>query len=63
MIYFIKGELPWQNIKVKTRKEKYYQIYKMKKNSIPDELCEYLPEEMKTFVNYIVNLNINKKPE
>ena len=63
MVYFIKGELPWQNIKVKTRKEKYYQIYKMKKNSIPDELCEYLPEEMKTFVNYIVNLNVNKNPD
>ena len=63
MVYFIKGELPWQNIKAKTRKEKYSQIYKMKKKTVPDELCEYLPEEMKTFINYIINLNINKKPE
>ena len=63
MVYFIKGELPWQNIKAKSRKEKYSKIYKMKKNSIPNELCEFLPEEMKTFVKYIINLNINKKPD
>ena len=63
MVYFIKGELPWQNIKAKSRKEKYSKIYRMKKNSIPNELCEFLPEEMKTFVNYIINLNNNKKPD
>jgi serine/threonine protein kinase len=63
MVYFIKGELPWQNIKAKSRKEKYSTIFRIKKNSIPNELCEYLPEEMKTFVKYIINLNNNKKPD
>ena len=63
MVYFIKGELPWQNLKAKSRKEKYSQIFRMKKNSVPNELCEFLPEEMKTFVNYIINLNNNKKPD
>ena len=63
MVYFIKGELPWQNIKAKSRKEKYSAIFRIKKNSVPNELCEFLPEEMKTFVNYIINLNNNKKPD
>ena len=63
MVYFIKGELPWQNIKAKSRKEKYSAIFRIKKNSVPNELCEFLQEEMKTFVNYIINLNNNKKPD
>jgi len=63
MVYFIKGELPWQNIKAKSRKEKYSKIYQMKKKMVPDELCNFLPEEMKTFLNYILNLNVKIKPD
>ena len=63
MIYFIKGELPWQNIKAKSRKEKYSKIYQMKKRTVPQELTNYLPEEMKIFLNYIINLNIKQKPD
>ena len=33
MVYFIKGELPWQNIKAKSRQEKYSKIYQIKKSS------------------------------
>jgi casein kinase 1 len=63
MIYFIKGELPWQNIKAKSRKEKYSKIYQIKKKTVPKELTNYLPEEMKTFLNYILNLNVKQKPD
>ena len=63
MVYFIKGELPWQNIKAKSRKEKYFKIYQMKKRTVPDELTNILPEEMKTFFNYILNLNVKQKPD
>ena len=30
---------------------------------VPNELCNFLPEEMKTFLNYILNLNIKVKPD
>ena len=63
MVYFIKGELPWQNIKAKSRKEKYSKIYKLKKKMVPNELCDFLPEEMKTFLNYILNLNVKVRPD
>ena len=63
MVYFIKGELPWQNIKAKSRKEKYFNIYQMKKRTVPDELTNILPEEMKIFFNYILNLNAKQKPD
>ena len=35
MIYFIKGELPWQNLKAKSRKEKYTKIYQKNANLMP----------------------------
>ena len=35
MVYFIKGELPWQNIKAKSRKEKYSNIFRIKKKFSP----------------------------
>jgi hypothetical protein len=63
MVYFIKGELPWQNIKAKSRKEKYSKIYQLKKKMVPNELCNFLPEEMKTFLNYILNLSVKVKPD
>ncbi len=63
MIFFIKGELPWQNIKAKSRKEKYTKIYQKKKNTVNSELCNFLPDEIKSFVNYILNLNQKQNPD
>jgi serine/threonine protein kinase len=63
MVYFIRGELPWQNIKAKSRKEKYTKIYNMKKNSIKGELFEFFPEEIITFAKYILNLSNYQKPD
>ena len=62
MIYFIKGELPWQNLKAKTRKEKYTKIYQKKKHTVNSELCNFLPDEIKTFLSYILNLNQRQNP-
>ena len=63
MIYFIKGELPWQNLKAKSRKEKYTKIYQKKKHTVNTELCNFLPDEIKTFLSYILNLNQKQNPD
>ena len=63
MIYFIKGELPWQNLKAKSRKEKYTKIYQKKKQTVNSELCNFLPDEIKTFLSYILNLNQRQNPD
>ena len=63
MIYFIKGELPWQNLKAKSRKEKYTKIYQKKKHTVNSELCNFLPDEIKTFLNYVLNLNQKQNPD
>jgi hypothetical protein len=39
-MYFLKGELPWQGIKAKTKKEKYTKILEKKIATTPDELCK-----------------------
>ena len=63
LVYFIKGELPWQNLKAKSRREKYTKIYHKKKHTVNSELCNFLPDEIKTFVNYILNLNQKQNPD
>ena len=63
IIYFIKGELPWQNIKCKTRQEKYNKIFEIKKKVTEDgELIEDLPIEMKKILEYILGLNFAERP-
>ena len=63
IIYFIKGELPWQNIKCKTRQEKYNKIFEIKKKVTEDgELVEDLPLEMKKMLEYILGLNFAERP-
>ena len=63
LVFFIKGELPWQNLKAKSRKEKYTKIYQKKKHTVNSELCNFLPDEIKNFVSYILNLNQKQNPD
>ena len=63
IIYFIKGELPWQNIKGKTKAEKYSKILEIKKKVTENgELVEGLPIEMGKICEYILELNFAEKP-
>ena len=63
IIYFIKGELPWQNIKCKTKSEKYSKIYEIKKKVTDNkELVEGLPMEMEKILEYIIGLDYFEKP-
>jgi serine/threonine protein kinase len=63
IIYFMKGELPWQNIKCKTRAEKYSKIFEIKKKVTENgELVEELPLEMGKILEYILGLNFAEKP-
>ena len=64
IIYFIKGELPWQGVKYKNKSEKYSKIYEMKKKSTVKggELCESIPAEFQTIIDYIIGLEFTEKP-
>lgn len=63
IIYFMKGELPWQNIKCKSKGEKYTKIFEIKKKVTDSkEIVDGLPEEMKKILEYILGLNFFEKP-
>jgi serine/threonine protein kinase len=43
MVYFLRGELPWQGLKAKTMKEKYEKIMEKKLSTPVDSLCKGFP--------------------
>jgi casein kinase 1 len=62
LIYFLRGELPWQGLKAKTAKEKY-QLIMDKKMSIPIEtLCDKFPKEFVSYIQYCRDLRFDDRP-
>ena len=63
LIYFMRGNLPWENIKEKIKSEKYKKILKIKKNTVPLELCENIPNEFSLLLLYARSLEFEEKPD
>jgi hypothetical protein len=42
-MYLNRGDLPWQGMRAKTKKEKYQKIMEKKIATTPDELCKTYP--------------------
>ena len=62
MIYFCKGELPWMNVKGKSKDIKYKRIMEKKIEMKPDSLCQGLPEEIKQYFKYVRELQFTEEP-
>ena len=43
LVYMLKGELPWQGLKAKNKKEKYKCIMDKKIQCTPDLICNSIP--------------------
>ena len=63
LVYFMKGNLPWQGLKARNDKEKYEKIKEKKLNISLDTLCQGLPDEFKTFIQYARNLKFEDSPD
>lgn len=63
MVYFLKGSLPWQNLKAKDKKDKYEKIMEKKLTTALEVLCEFLPSEFVTYLAYCRNLKFDEKPD
>lgn len=63
LIYFLRGELPWQGIKAETTKQKYDRIMEKKIKSRTDILCHGFPTEFGTFLNYTRALPFDAQPD
>lgn len=62
LIYFLKGKLPWQDIKAKQKQERQEKIMKIKSETKVDELCEDLPEEFAILLRYAKQLRFEETP-
>ena len=63
IIYFFRGNLPWQNLKIKSRQERFNKINEIKKNVNYKILCKNLPEELYNFGMYIKHLKFEEDPD
>ena len=62
-MYFLRGILPWQNMKANTAKIKYEMIMNKKISTPLDQLCKGHPAQLAEFINYARNLSFDGKPD
>ena len=62
IVYFLKSKLPWQGITGNKKMERYLKIYKKKKKTTPEELCDGFPE-MIEYVSYAKKLEFEQQPD
>lgn len=64
LIYFLKGQLPWQsfNNKFCNKNDKYKFIYECKLNTTTEKLCQGLPKEFTIYMDYVKSLDFDEKP-
>ena len=62
LIYFLKGKLPWQDVKAKQKEERHKLISEIKSTVTIESLCENLPSEFAELLTYVKNLEFDEKP-
>ncbi len=73
-MYFLRGILPWQGLKVEKKEDRYKKIYEKKKITTAEELCAGFPRkcfhliktilvEFTTYINYTRNLGFEEEPK
>ncbi|KAG5492517.1 hypothetical protein JKF63_01095 [Porcisia hertigi] len=63
LIYFLRGSLPWQGLKVSSKDRKYNMIAQLKMRTLTESLCKGLPVEFASFVNYSRALRFEDRPD
>ena len=63
LMYFLRGELPWQGLKIKSKEDRYKKILDKKKETSSEELCSGFPEEFFHYVNYTKKLEYDEEPD
>ena len=63
LIYFLRGNLPWQGIAAATKKEKYERIAQGKMETSAEDLCAGFPNEFAMILNYAKALGFEDRPD
>ena len=62
LIYFLKGKLPWQDVKAKQKEERHKLITEIKSKVTVESLCENTPKEFAELLTYVKNLEFEETP-
>ena len=63
LLYFLRGNLPWQGIKINNKEDRYKKICEMKKSISIKELCLGFPNEFELLLTYVRNLEFTQVPD
>ena len=63
LVYFLKGSLPWQGLKISHKGERFNKILEIKKKCSAKELCEGFPKELEDFITYTRKLKFREVPD
>ena len=63
LMYFLRGNLPWQGLKVRSKEDRYKKILEKKKETSSQDLCKEFPHEFFEYVDYTKNLEYEENPD
>lgn len=63
LMYFLRGQLPWQGLKAATKKQKYDRIMEKKMTTPTESLARSFPNEFAIYLNYTRSLRFDDKPD
>ena len=63
LMYFLRGSLPWQGLKLNKGDDRYKKIYETKKSTTPEELCAGYPRQFCEYVKYTRSLSFEQEPD
>ncbi|KAI6221327.1 Casein kinase I [Aphelenchoides fujianensis] len=63
LMYFNRGNLPWQGLKAANKKQKYEKISEKKMSTPVEVLCKGFPSEFSMYLNYCRGLRFDEAPD
>lgn len=63
LLYFLRGRLPWQGLEIGPDQDKNTVVMERKKKIGVDELCDQAPPEFGTYIEYVLALGFEAKPD
>jgi casein kinase 1 len=63
LMYFNRGQLPWQGLKANTKEEKYQKIMECKSATSAEALCKGYPAVFASYLNYCAAMRFEDRPD
>jgi len=63
LMYFNRGQLPWQGFQANTKEEKYHRIMESKRSTSAETLCKGYPAVFASYLNYCRAMRFEDRPD